>query len=91
MSIEYGKVTKSTTIDDPITNKSVVKSVTTNFRRGEAYTTITRYEVRIKVKDENEELAEYVRFRKEKKAKSEFRTEPNRNGDGYYVIKVWEE
>ena len=87
MGIKYGKVTQSTAID----SQGSVKSVTTNYRHGDVYSVITRYEVRVKVKDDNEELAEYVRFRKEKKNKSEFRTEPNRSGDGWYVIKVWEE
>jgi hypothetical protein len=90
MSIKYGKITKTTSINDPLTDKSVIKSDITNYRHGEPYY-ITKYEVRFKVKDYNEELAEYVRFRKENKAKSEFRIEPNRNGEGYYVIKVWEE
>lgn len=87
MSIKYGKVTQSTTLD----GLGSQKSVTTNYRHGDVFGITTRYEIRIKVKDENEELAEYVRFRKEKKKRSEFKTEPNRTGEGYYVIKAWEE
>jgi len=86
MNIDYGKIVQSTTLDD----LNSQKIVTTNIFGGNKKT-VTRYEIRTRVMNENEELAEYVRFRKEKKNKSEFKTEPSRSGKGYFVIKCWEE
>lgn len=66
------------------------KIVTTKYRDYKPFTVIN-YEVRVLVKDQTEELAEYVRFRKEDKHKSAFRTEANNSGKGYYIVKCWEE
>lgn len=86
MTPKYGKIEKRTMIDD----LGSQKIVTTKYRDYKPYTTIN-YEIRVLVKDQTEELAEYVRFRKENKNKSAFRTEPNNSGSGYYIVKCWEE
>lgn len=85
-NIQYGKVIQSTTLDD----LNSQKIVTTNIYGGNHKTT-TRYEIRSKVMNKTEELAEYVRFSKEGKTKAEFRTEPASSGKGYFIIKCWEE
>lgn len=86
--IKYGKHIKIRPLD---TNGSVHKTVT-NYR-GEITEEKNYFEIRTKVKNETEELAETVRFMKEKAGKNRStHVEVLKNtSDYYYLIKCWEE
>lgn len=90
--MQYGKYFEQNTFDD---EGSTVTRETT-IVNGEHTDLKKRYEVRVRVSNEKEELAEYLKFRAETKdmAKCEFRIEHTAaaNDKGfYYVIKCWNE
>lgn len=63
------------------------------YRKGVRFTQM-RYEERVRVRNETEELAEIVKFLKEHPEKSaEFRREKPKNSksDYYHVVKCWNE
>lgn len=62
------------------------------YRGGQPEVT-TYYEERIPVKNETEELAEFIRFLKDKKGLNRaIRAEmPQKATDHYYLVKCWEE
>jgi hypothetical protein len=63
------------------------------YRKGIAHVT-TRYEIRTRVRNETEELAEYIKLQREHKGQSiEFRVEKKNDPakDYYHVISCWEE
>lgn len=76
-----------------IDDEGSYKQTKATYRKGIPFMT-TRYEVRVRVKNETEELAEIVRFIKEHPEKSaEFRREKpkNNNKDYYHIVKCWDE
>lgn len=90
--MKYGKYFEEQTLDQ---EGSTVTRETTVVN-GEHTDIKKRFEVRIRVRDEKEELTEYLRFRDETKAmaKCEFRIEHTAIGNTqgfYYVIKCWNE
>lgn len=91
MKIRYGKEIMTKTLDP--NGSSLV--TTTVFKDFKEFIT-NRYEIRIPVKDEKEELQQYLLFQKEKqgKIKPEFRVEHSKTGDEqgyYYIVKAWTE
>lgn len=94
--MRFGIEHETTTLDN---NGSTLK-VTRKIHDYKIMGTTKRYEIRVKVRNEQQELEEQLRFKKElsdkglAKTNTEFRTEHNRLGDEqgyYYVVKVWEE
>ena len=89
--IKYGQVVQTESINER--TKKTVKSI---FQAGDETIRFVSYEEKIKVKDENEELAQYLRFRKEHPDRQGVATrieQPLRMKDeGSYVLVVcWEE
>jgi len=69
------------------------KQVKETYRKGVAFMQ-TRYEMRVRVKNETEELAEIVKFLREHPEKTaEFRREKPKNGTSeyYHIVKCWSE
>lgn len=91
MKIRFGKEITTKTLDH---NGSVL--ITTKGYRDYMSDTTNTYEIRVKVRDEKEELEQYLAFQKEKIGKKypQFRIEHTRTGDTegyYYAVKVWTE
>ncbi len=89
--MNYG--TKITTA--PIDDEGSVKKVKEIYQGGEVVSKFVSYEQRVKVRNEKEELAELLRFRKEHPEKDRvgWRIEASNhaNSEGvYYVVKCWE-
>lgn len=87
----YGKHIMTTHLDD---NGSTL-TTTKGYRPVGEYVT-NRYEIRVKVRNEKEELEQYLAFQKEKLGKKypEFKIETSHTGDQegfYYVVKAWTE
>lgn len=85
--MKYGTKSKITFIDG---DSGSFREKIEKYRNGELWSDYTRYEMRLKVSDFKEELAEYVKFRKEKGDKSmSFKIEYPREFDGswYYIVK----
>lgn len=89
MNYRWGKSVTGKVIDK---NGSIRYTIKT--RRNGVDTETTRYEIRKKVKNETEELAEYIRWRKEQSKSRNLSIEienkkPDR--DYYYIVLCWEE
>ena len=86
--IKFGKHVQTETIDD----MGSTKTVETTYHEGVGKVR-NYYEVRTKVKDDKEELAETIRFMKEQNGKNRStRVEvPNKPMGFYYLIKCWED
>lgn len=88
--VKYGRVEREETLD---VNGST-KTVSAVVHDGNPTDVKTRYEVRVRVHNEKEELTEYLKFRNETRAmtKAEFRIEHTaigNKGGFYYVVKCW--
>ena len=86
--IEFGKHIRTKYLD---ADGSFERS-TKNYRKGVAVET-NYFEVRKRVKNETEELAETIRFMKEKKGKNRStRVElPKQESNFYYLVLCWED
>lgn len=90
--MRYGKYFEESTLDE---EGSIVTRETTMVN-SEPTDVKKRYEMRVRVHDEKEELTEFLKFRAETKdkPKCEFRIEHTAIGNQqgfYYVIKCWNE
>lgn len=92
MNIKYGSQKSTTILDDNQSTKSVER-VYFDERNTK---TITEYKIRVRVRNQTEELAEIVRFRKEHPGNDntwiEFDQSNHSKDQGYYyVVKCWRE
>ena len=88
--MQYGKITKPKELMDEMgSSKQIIETY-----RGGAKKVVTRYEVRLRVKNETEELAEFIKHKKEHIGQHiEFVTEKQNDPkkDYYHIVKIWEE
>lgn len=90
--LKYGKVERESSIDG--VGSKMIQSAT--LHNGNETDVKTRFEIRVRVKDEKAVLTEFIKFRMETEhmTKAEFRIEHTAigNKDGFfYVVKCWTE
>lgn len=94
--MRFGTEHETTTLDD---NGSTLK-VSRKVHDYIVTSTTKRYEIRVKVRNEQQELEELLKFKKDladkglNKSNTQYWTEHTKTADEqgyYYVVKVWEE
>jgi hypothetical protein len=90
--MRYGSEEETKVTDD----KGSTETLITKYRNYEVSTVVKKYEHRIRVRNETEELEEFLSFQKQKvnKLHPEFKIERTATSekDGcYYVVKIWSE